>query len=393
VRYAVLLAVLVDTSGKGSAFDAARSATILVVPGGDDFAMNAVVSPGGGWMAAPRRDGKVSLWSGGKAVTPLDAHDGYVYAAAFAPDGQRLATGGLDSSVKIWTLSNRFAAVLKGHTGAVHSLAWSPDGTLLASAGDDGLRVWKGGQAVFARSPLLLGVAFSPDGGTIATAGFDGVVRLWSTDGKEKKALKGHAGGVLSVAYSPGGRLASAGLDKVVRLWDAEGKAREFEMPGVVRHVAFDPSGRKIATAGTSGVRVIDLDTGKVHLVRGRAASSAVFSGGTLVAAHCDNRIRVNGAARRKVDADEADRVSGFLGVSYGDENGAKISSVVEDSQAKALGFAENDVIVGIEDVAVTKSDDFLNFMRGTLEGDEVLLKVKRAGEDRVFRAKLGRWK
>jgi hypothetical protein len=45
-----------------------------------------------------------------------------------------------------------------------------------------------------------------------------------------------------------------------------------------------------------------------------------------------------------------------------------------------------------VDDVAVAKSDDFLNFMRGTFEGDEVLMRVKRDGVERAVRAKLGKW-
>ena len=71
-------------------------------------------------------------------------HTDEVYAAAFHPDGTRIASGGRDHAVWLWDpASGQEVARLPGHTSYVWSLAFSPDGTTLVSgSGDSSVRLW-----------------------------------------------------------------------------------------------------------------------------------------------------------------------------------------------------------------------------------------------------------
>ena len=69
-------------------------------------------------------------------LATLKGHRGWVWGLAFSPDGRRLATGSLDSTVKLWDVETRQeVSSFHGHAGLVTSVVFSPDGWTIASAG------------------------------------------------------------------------------------------------------------------------------------------------------------------------------------------------------------------------------------------------------------------
>ena len=262
---------------------AQRASTLKIITGHTGAVNGVAFGPDGHRIATAGLDKTVRVWdaeTGQRVGAPLTGHGDNVIGVAFSPDGRRLASASMDMTARIWDAETgqQVGAPLRGHTGSVLSVAFSPDGNWLATASSDRtVQLWdaRTGSPV---APRLVGhtgsvvsVAFSPDGQRLATASDDQTVRLWDarTGQPVGRPLVGHTGPVLSVVFSPDGhRLATASMDKTVRVWDADA-GQGLGPPlsghtGPVQSVAFGPDGHRLATASADQtVRLWDAGTGQ----------------------------------------------------------------------------------------------------------------------------------
>jgi WD40 repeat protein len=205
-----------------------------------------------------------------------------VWALSFAPDGKTLATAGEDGNTRVWEVATgKELLVLPCHEH-VHAVAFVADGAgkpgrWLATGGDDTLvRLWDLAtgklRVAWAHAEPARSLAASADGKYLAV-GAGRAIALWDVAaGKKLRQWAAHAGGVLSLAFTPdgkgllsGGRAdkpISGGLrlqsepppdDYALALWDpGSGKLRhKFAEPNTEAHVlGFSADGKTWASAG-----------------------------------------------------------------------------------------------------------------------------------------------
>ena len=160
---------------------------------GHECRVNSVAySPSGHLLVSGSND--VRIWdtrTGEEIISPIRSEDGEVYAVAFSPDSQRIASGTVCGVVSIWNVATGLLDLRRpsNHSEMVRTVAFSPDGRFIAAYDHSNtVDLWnlETGQTVSASSELrfeyaeLVSLLFSPDGKILTLHSRD-AEQLWHT--------------------------------------------------------------------------------------------------------------------------------------------------------------------------------------------------------------------
>jgi predicted NACHT family NTPase len=184
----------------------------------------------GQYIASGSNDATVKLWDAqtGECLKTLTHHQLTVRGCTFSSLNQ-LATASDDMTIHLWSSAQSTSLTLKGHTDWVRKCSFSSDGKWLVSAsGDKTLRLWdcETGQCIRVfkgHNDRVRDCHFSPDATQIISASDDATLRLWDVEsGRCIKKLEGHTAKIRGCAFSTDGLIASASDDLTIRLWEAQ---------------------------------------------------------------------------------------------------------------------------------------------------------------------------
>jgi len=223
--------------------------------------------------------------TGDVMVRPIEGFDAVIHAVDFSPDGRKVVSGGLESTLRVWDV--QAGIDISGPlsmSGAICAVAFSSDGKRIAAGGYFGVDIIDAKSGIRIRElryPSLTishvsFVAFSAKGQAVISCA-DEKVSVWNLDTGTLVAgpSKRHAEGTLITAFNansgagqcavaPNGKWIAERNGKSIKVWDSKTGVLAATYKGHasnVRSVAFSPDSKRVVSTSHNNTGTIQVNT------------------------------------------------------------------------------------------------------------------------------------
>ncbi|MEP0885839.1 AAA-like domain-containing protein [Trichocoleus sp. ST-U3] len=173
-------------------------------------------SPDGQLIATGGGDQTVKLWQpDGTLLHTLEHTISSVYALRFSPNSQRLVTSSVDGNIYLWSREGKLLKIFQGHSAAIWDIEFAllvdssgaKRPAIVSTSADNTVKLWQPDgtllRTLSGHTSEVFEVAVSYSGDVIASASADQTINLWKPDGTLLKILKGHQSGIRGVTFIP----------------------------------------------------------------------------------------------------------------------------------------------------------------------------------------------
>lgn len=335
-----------------------------------------------------------------RALQPLQAEvarfpaaAGRVWAAAWSPDGARVAVAD-DAGARIWDVATHAVSATLPVGDTVYDVKYSADGSAIATAGAGSVRLWNAGnggpirELRGGRAPAPRYYALALSAGLVAAIDARGAVaHVWdASTGAVLAELDCDGSEWPSIGFSADGRWLAAGGGDEVLVYDTRTWARAATLRGPqIRAIAWAPTEARLVTGSSSGDASIWELPGGTRLRRLREVGEPVDA----VAWSPDGRLVATGAR------DGAVQVFGAAGeiVSHGNQLHAKVLGLDFDADSRLVSAAGAGGAVSVTDASTGLPVVLLDGPRGVVRsarfdvGSHRVLGPSMDGTVRIWRA------
>jgi len=348
---------------------------------GQQAASALAMHPNGQFLAAGEIDGSIRFWHLGnnQSAGLVKVPGGRITAVAFHPNGSHLASAHEDGSAKLWTAANppkeTDKPVWEIRPGAVRALFFSADGNSIAIVSDKAVRFVHTGDGKETRQiptgeAPVTAAGLSADRTRLATAGGDGKCIVWSLNDGKPLATIALNGSARSVGFSPDGTRLVVGYDDksggAVQVFHSGSGVLLQALPGHsggVATVAFLPDGRTLVSAGADKLASV-ADVAIVHALAAHSGgvTAAVFlpNGSQIISAGKDKTVRLwdaNKAVPARPPFDIGDTV--LAAALTREANPSRLALAVADKTVRILSSSDGKEQLRLPHPAAVRSLQF----------------------------------